>query len=69
MKYSTCLPSTSGNQYCGTTIITSSMFLKKKFAADGKFGKLKVRLVAGGQQQDRSVYSDSQLYRQRHCSS
>ena len=42
------------------SIITSSMFLKEKFAADGKFDKLKARLVAGGHQQDRSVYSDSE---------
>ena len=42
------------------SVITSSMFLKEKFAADGKFDKLKARLVAGGHQQDRSVYSDSE---------
>jgi len=40
--------------------ISSSMFLKEKFAADGNFDKLKARLVAGGHQQDRSVYSDSE---------
>ena len=42
------------------SVIKSSMFLKEKFAADGKFDKLKARLVAGGHQQDRSVYSDSE---------
>jgi hypothetical protein len=31
-------------------IITSSMFLKEKFQADGKFDKVKARLVAGGHQ-------------------
>ena len=40
--------------------ISSSMFLKEKFTADGKFDKLRARLVAGGHQQDRSVYSDSE---------
>ena len=40
--------------------ISSSMFLKEKFDANCKFDKLKARLVAGGHQQDRSVYSDSE---------
>ena len=34
-------------------LITSSMFLKEKFSADGNFEKLKARLVAGGHMQDR----------------
>jgi Reverse transcriptase (RNA-dependent DNA polymerase) len=38
------------------SIIPSSMFLKEKFTAEGAFDKLKARLVAGGHQQDRSVY-------------
>ena len=33
-------------------IITSSMFLKEKFTADGSFAKFKSRLVAGGHYQD-----------------
>ena len=37
-------------------IIRSSMFLKEKFMSDGVFDKLKARLVAGGDQQDRSDY-------------
>ena len=40
-------------------IISSSMFLKDKYTADGKFEKLKARLVAGGHQQDRSIYDES----------
>jgi len=32
------------------------MFLKEKFNADGSFQKLKARLVAGGNTQDRTVY-------------
>jgi hypothetical protein len=40
------------------SIITSSMFLKDKYTADGKFDKLKSRLVAGGHLQDRNIYSD-----------
>ena len=40
------------------SIITSSMFLKDKYTADGKFDKLKSRLVAGGHLQDRSIYND-----------
>lgn len=39
-------------------IIRSSMFLKEKFLASGSFEKLKARLVAGGDQQDRDLYED-----------
>lgn len=39
-------------------IIRSSMFLKEKFLASGDFEKLKARLVAGGNQQDRDLYDD-----------
>lgn len=39
-------------------IIRSSMFLKEKFLASGEFEKLKARLVAGGDQQDRNLYND-----------
>ena len=39
------------------SIITSSMFIKDKYTADGKFDKLKSRLVAGGHLQDRSIYN------------
>ena len=38
--------------------IRSSMFLKEKFLASGEFEKLKARLVAGGNQQDRDLYDD-----------
>jgi hypothetical protein len=38
--------------------IRSSLFLKEKHDANGKFEKLKARLVAGGDMQDRSVYTD-----------
>jgi len=34
------------------------MFLKEKYRADGSFEKVKARLVAGGRQQDRTVYGD-----------
>ena len=37
-------------------IIRSSMFLKEKFLASGEFEKLKARLVAGGDQQDKTLY-------------
>jgi hypothetical protein len=40
-------------------IITSSMFGKVKFAAEGKFDKLKSRIVAGGHLQDRNIYDNS----------
>jgi hypothetical protein len=40
--------------------IRSSMFLKEKFKPDGSFDKFKTRVTAGGNQQDRSVYSDSE---------
>jgi len=40
-------------------VIRSSLFLKEKFAADGEFLKLKARLVAGGDGQDKSVYDDA----------
>jgi hypothetical protein len=39
-------------------IIRSSMFLKEKYLASGEFEKLKARLVAGGDQQDRDLYDD-----------
>ena len=39
-------------------IIRSSMFLKEKFLASSEFEKLKARLVAGGDQQDKSLYED-----------
>ena len=34
------------------------MFLKQKNNPDGSFLKLKARLVAGGDQQDKSLYED-----------
>ena len=34
------------------------MFLKENFLASGEFEKLKARLVAGGDQQDRDMYDD-----------
>ena len=34
------------------------MFLKDKYTADGKFDKLKSRLVAGGHLQDRDIYDN-----------
>jgi hypothetical protein len=37
--------------------IRSSMFLKAMYLRDGTFDKLKVRLVAGGDQQDKSPYN------------
>ena len=40
------------------SMISSSMFLKEKFYADGNFEKLKARLVAGGHLQDRQMYQD-----------
>jgi hypothetical protein len=36
-------------------IITSSMFGKAKYAADGKFDKFKSRIVACGHLQDRNI--------------
>ena len=39
-------------------IIRSSIFLKEKFTSAGVFDKLKARLVAGGNMQDRSLYDD-----------
>ena len=40
------------------TTIRSSMFLKQKNNPDGSIHKLKGRLVAGGDQQDKSLYED-----------
>jgi hypothetical protein len=40
-------------------IIRSSMFLKEKFDARGKFEKLKARLVADGRQQNRALYPNN----------
>mmetsp|Transcript_7432 Transcript_7432/g.10534 ORF Transcript_7432/g.10534 Transcript_7432/m.10534 type:complete len:204 (+) Transcript_7432:1860-2471(+) len=39
-------------------IIRSSMFLKEKYDAMGVFEKMKARLVAGGDMQDKSLYED-----------
>ena len=39
-------------------IIRSQMFLKEKFLPTGQFEKLKARLVAGGDQQDKTLYED-----------
>ena len=39
-------------------IISSSMFLKNKYHASGVFDKFKARLVAGGHQQDKSLYEN-----------
>ena len=39
-------------------ILRTSMFLKEKFTADGLFEKLKARLVAGGDQQDKELYEN-----------
>ena len=41
--------------------IYSSMFLKEKFHPDGGLKKLKARLVAGGNMQDRSLYDDNSI--------
>ena len=38
------------------SIIRSSVFLKEMFFPNGQFDKLKARLVAGGDQMDRSLY-------------
>ena len=40
------------------SIIRSQMFLKEKYLPTGKFEKLKARLVAGGNQQDKDLYDD-----------
>ena len=37
-------------------IIRSSMFLKEKYNASGSFEKLKARLVAGGNMQERETF-------------
>ena len=39
-------------------IIRSQMFLKEKYLPTEKFEKLKARLVAGGNQQDKDLYDD-----------
>ena len=39
-------------------VIRSSMFLKDKFTASGVFDKIKARLVAGGDQQDKELYDN-----------
>ena len=39
-------------------MIRYSMFLKEKFTASGEYDKLKARLVAGGNQQDKELYEN-----------
>ena len=41
-------------------VIRSSLFLKEKYDAEGLYQKLKARLVAGGDRQDRTIYSDAE---------
>ena len=41
-----------------SSIIRSSMFLKRKNFPDGRFEKYKARLVACGDQQDKNLYDD-----------
>ena len=41
------------------TVISSMLFLKEKYSAEGIFQKLKARLVAGGHQQSKEMYGDS----------
>ena len=41
-----------------SAIIRSSMFIKRKNNPDGSFQKLKARLVAGGDQQNKELYDD-----------
>jgi len=43
------------------SIVRSSLFFKEKFKPGGEFDRLKARLVAGGDQQDRSLYSESSI--------
>ena len=40
------------------SVIRSSMFLKEKYLSTGEFEKLKARIVAGGNMQDKSLYED-----------
>ena len=42
------------------SIIRSSMFLREKYLSTGEFDLLKARFVAGGNMQDRSVYSEGE---------
>jgi len=42
-------------------VIRSHMFIKAKYKPDGTFDKLKARLVAGGDMQDRSIYDESEI--------
>ena len=41
------------------SVISSMIFLKEKFTAEGLFQKLKARLVAGGHQQKKELFEDS----------
>ena len=41
-----------------SSVIRLSMFLKEKFLATSDFEKLKARLVAGGNEQDKNLYDD-----------
>jgi hypothetical protein len=40
------------------SVIRSTVFLKEKYLSTGEFEKLKARIVAGGDQQDKSLYED-----------
>lgn len=54
------------NWHCLTSaekrsVIRSCIFLKEKYDANGLFQKLKARLVAGGDKQDRTIYAESEI--------
>ena len=56
----------SSDQRC--SVIRSSMFLKEKYLPNGEFEKLKARLVASGDQQDKSLYSNLSAATAATCS-
>jgi hypothetical protein len=54
----TFIPVSTNQVPRNTKIIPSFMFLKEKYLPSGEFEKLKARLVAGGNLQERELYSD-----------
>ncbi len=49
-------------RYARDKVIRCLIFLKEKFTASGEYDKLKARLVAGGDHQDKKLYEDLCLY-------
>jgi hypothetical protein len=61
LRYETFVPVMATDIPAGSQVIPSSIFLKEKLDASGRFVKLKARIVAGGHRQDKSLYESEEI--------